>query len=242
MAHFIINTPAEKHALKLLNGRGIKALPNNESAKTAVDIYLPQTGQYADEKTKYGFTDWISFDAISIAHERVEPSHNLSSTKKTLAIEDVGLRKGAYRRDIADKLNKLTSYAITLNRNLSWIDYVNDYNPFFKMEKLGTLLDPKVDYGVHHLKVDRSHPGNRGDKWSFGPNDRAFIIDYNFMRDWIKTGTNWQSFRFNRKGSVGAGLGDNYLSAFFAVPVKDIPPDAIIFRYDLRDVTNFIAA
>ena len=242
MPNFIINKPAEKHAIKLLEGEGITAVSNNDMAKTAVDIYLPELDLYADEKTKYSFTDWISFDAISVAYERVEPSHNLASTKKTLAIEDVGLRKGAYRRDIDDKLNKLTSYSITLDRNLTWTDYVNDSNPFFKMDKLGTLLDPNVAYGVHHLKADRSHPGNRGDNWSFGPNDRAFVIDYNFMRKWITTGTNWQSFRFNRKGSVGAGLGDNYLSAFFAVPVKDIPPDAIAYRYDARDLTNFIAS
>ena len=241
MSNFIINKPAESHAIELFAEYNIKAVPNNTLAKTDVDVYLPELDLYADEKTKYSYSDWISFDAISIAHERVEPSHNLTSTKNTLAIENEGLRKGAYRRDIADKLNKLTSYTIKLKRNLSWIDYVNSYNPFFRVDKLGTLLDPKVAYGVHHLKEDRSHPGNRGDKWSFKPNDRAFIIDYEVMRDWIQTGTNWQSFRFNRKGSVGAGLGDNYLSAFFAVPLKDIPPEAIVFRKDARDVTNFIS-
>ena len=58
MPNFIINKPAEKHAIKLLEGEGITAVSNNDMAKTAVDIYLPELDLYADEKT---YKLWTKF-------------------------------------------------------------------------------------------------------------------------------------------------------------------------------------
>jgi hypothetical protein len=216
MSTFVISKPAENHAIKVLKEMGLNAVLNNNKIKTDPDILIEDLNLYADEQTKFLFKGKIAFDAIASASPMISVKDN---------------------EFIGDSVNKICKFFLN-NSSMTLEEFVNpSKNPLFKVSKMGKMIDCSFSYVVHHLTPKHSNPGTRGNNWTFSEGDKALVIDYNVMRNFFNENNNWKTyFNFNRKATVGAGIGDKWLSAYFSIDLNKIPQEAIVFEYTYDNI------